>query len=492
MNARQIQTLSVSQLCTRFQSRASSAPADLQPLSQFADLLKKASSNTAQQQAEHAKQERDRLAAKKAAEETEQRRQAELRRLAEDRRKEREDRERKEQEAAARKQKALPKTTNLWALRQERKRLGLDPDGKDDHLIGSAAAPEAKPKSYKELLSKANSTAKSSASAKGKAKEKEPAVLSRAEKAQRKQAALFNDDEPSSGAFALAQSSRKPASSSSRDSPAASAVPAALKRTGSADSAHSSRNGSPASASNGSKASVAGSSKLASRSNGSGSKGAAAPAPSASGSARSRLAAQVTSLQQPQKLNVVKRDTRTIEEIERDMKMRKANANGGGAPSSAKTTDSSARRPLAGPSAALNGSTRTKSDSGRSGRGESGSTSARRPRSPSPSSDSDDYSSDDDRPRKRSKGKGGNSSGLRGDQRNAIWKLMGRNREQDLAREQAWSGSDDSDMEATGEDVLQEERLAARAAAREEAAELARERKRVEEKAKRKLGQGGK
>lgn len=142
MNARQIQTLSVSQLCTRFQSRASSAPADLQPLSQFADLLKKASSNTAQQQAEHAKQERDRLAAKKAAEETEQRRQAELRRLAEDRRKEREDRERKEQEAAARKQKALPKTTNLWALRQERKRLGLDPDGKDDHLIGSAAAPE--------------------------------------------------------------------------------------------------------------------------------------------------------------------------------------------------------------------------------------------------------------------------------------------------------------------------------------------------------------
>lgn len=107
---------------------------------QFADLLKRASSNTAQQQAEHAKQEKERQAAKKAAEEAEQRRQAELRRLADERRKEREERERKEKEQEARKARALPKTTNLWALKKERQRLGLDPDGKDDHLLDGASS----------------------------------------------------------------------------------------------------------------------------------------------------------------------------------------------------------------------------------------------------------------------------------------------------------------------------------------------------------------
>lgn len=459
----------------------------------FTDLLKRASSNTAQQQAELAKQEKERQIAKKAAEEAEQRRQAELRRLADERRKEREERERKEKEQEARKARPLPKTTNLWALKKERQRLGLDPDGKDDHLIEGATL-DQKPKSYKELLSKANSTAKASSSSlngKGKGKEKEPVVLSRAEKAQRKQNALFNDDEPSSGAFALAKAKkRSDASSSSRPSPPT--IPA-LKRTASTDSARSSRTGSPA----GSSSSKPGSSRAASNSTAnaaSNNKGSTSAV--AYGSAKDRIAAQIAALKSPQKLNVVKRDTRTIEEIERDMRARKAKQNGTSALSSTTSASGPAigSRPLATGKPARSSTVTTQNSLAK---GAATDRNGRRPRSPAYSDDSDpeDYSSSSssaDRPaRKRARRheqRRGNSSGLREDQRSAIWKLMGRDWNRDMAREQEFD-SDDSNMEATGEDVLREERQAARLAAREDAAEQARERKRAEEKAKRKLAQ---
>lgn len=86
--------------------------------------------------------------AKKAAEEAEAKRQAEARRLADERRKEREERERREREAEERKKaaaRALPKTNNLYELKLERKKRGLDPDGKDDHLIPGLGGSKARP-----------------------------------------------------------------------------------------------------------------------------------------------------------------------------------------------------------------------------------------------------------------------------------------------------------------------------------------------------------
>lgn len=282
-------------------------------------------------------------------------------------------------------------------------------------------------------------------------------MLSRAERAQRKQAALFNDDgEPSSGAFALASSKRSTSAGSSRGSPAASAPSSTLRRAGSNESNQNGRMSSPASG-----ASVRPStSKSSARPNGSSktksTASSAAAAAAASGSARNRLTAQINSFQAPQRLNVVKRDTRTIEEIERDMKLRRAKANG--------THSGGAGGKEGAPSnkAALTTTSRVKAEpeAERDGRPAKDRVPQRRPRSPSESpEDSDDYtSSEDERPRKRSRPRA-HSSGLREDQRSAIWKLMGRDRNRDLERERAL-GSDDSDMEATGEDVLREERQA--------------------------------
>lgn len=49
---------------------------------------------------------------------------------------EREERDRKFQEEEARRKAALPATKNLYALKQERIKRGLNPDGSDDHLLG--------------------------------------------------------------------------------------------------------------------------------------------------------------------------------------------------------------------------------------------------------------------------------------------------------------------------------------------------------------------
>ena len=288
-------------------------------------------------------------------------------------------------------------------------------------------------------------------------------MLSRAEKAQRKQNALFNDDEPSSGAFALAKAKRRSDAGSSSSRPSPPTIPA-LKRTASTDSARSSRTGSPA----GSSSSRAGPSKAAS--------GAAASTTShnkastsavAYGSAKDRIAAQIAALKSPQKLNVVKRDTRTIEEIERDMRARKAKENGTSALSSTSSASGPAigSRPLATGNPARSS---TAASQNSLGKGSATAQNGRRPRSPAYSDDSD---SEDDssssssaarrpaRKRARQHERGRNSSGLKEEQRSAIWKLMGRDRNQDIAREQDFD-SDDSDMEATGEDVLREEQLA--------------------------------
>lgn len=290
-------------------------------------------------------------------------------------------------------------------------------------------------------------------------------MLSRAEKAQRKQNALFNDDEPSSGAFALAKAKKRSNAGSSSSRPSPPMLPA-LKRTASTDSARSSRTGSPV----GSSSSKPGSSRAASNSTANAaSHNKASTSAVAYGSAKDRIAAQIAALKSPQKLNVVKRDTRTIEEIERDMRARKAKQNGTSVPSSTSSGPAIGSRPLATGNPARSS---TAASQNSLGKGSATDRNGRRPRSPAYSDDSaseEDYSSSSssaaaDRPaRKRARHRhergGGNSSGLKEEQRSAIWKLMGRDRNQDLAREQEFD-SDDSDMEATGEDVLREERLA--------------------------------
>ncbi|GAA5823158.1 hypothetical protein JCM3770_005564 [Rhodotorula araucariae] len=426
----------------------------------FNELLERAKANTARAQAEHARLEQERAAAKKAAEAAEARKQAEARRILEERRREREERERKDREAAERKKaqaQQLPKTTNLWALKQERKKRGLDPDGKEDHLIPGISA-----SSKASSSSKAGSSGRSNGSAsKGKAKE-ESGGLTREERARRKQAALFLDDEPSTGSFALART-QQVRSGSARPSPSAQDSPRASPALAKPSSARTSAAGGGALILK----PKAGTKPFSSLSRSSASTSAAAP-PSA-GSARDRLKASLAKTG-PLKLNTVKRDTRTIEEIERDMRARK----GGGvaAPDANGKGKESARS--AGAARPQNGAASS-----------SGSKPARRrPSSPSESdSDSDD---DDERYRKRRRAAGGSSSGLNEKQRSAIWELMGRNRERDVQRD--YASDDSSDMEATGTDVLAEERRAARLAAKEDAEEQERLRLHAERKKARKAG----
>lgn len=80
----------------------------------------------------------------------------------------------------------------------------------------------------------------------------------------------------------------------------------------------------------------------------------------------------------------------------------------------------------------------------------------RRPSSDSDSSDSEDDSEDDRRRRKRRKEK---DAGLSSAARNEIWRIMGRNRDADVARGMDVN-SDDSDMEVSGAQLLAEERKA--------------------------------
>lgn len=323
-----------------------------------------------------------------------------------------------------------------------------------------------------------NSTS-STGAAKDKGKAKEQAVVSRREdKARKRQDALFRDDEPSSGSFALAKLQQKTAS---KDEPPSRPTASTASRPTASSSASSVAKPKP----------VAGKPVAAlSRS----------PSTSAvGGSVRDRLKAGFSDA--PQKLNVIKRDNRTIEEIERDMKLRKAkeaaSKNGGSALSTSI-------------SAAPAKSSKSASRSPAPARPPSNPKSARRARPATPSDEDDDdsdMSSSSTEHRKRKRSRYEKERGLNNAQRDAIWSLMGRNRSADVARERAFGSDDDSDMEATGADVLLEERRAyviavfrlpssrsrifrersARLAAKEDAEEQERLRRHAEEKKKRKI-----
>lgn len=320
-------------------------------------------------------------------------------------------------------------------------------------------------------MSKVSSSGKSNGSS-SKGKEKEaPAGLTREERARRKQAALFRDDEPSSGSFALAKAQQR-ASSASRPSPGASDSPRASPALSKAST--SSRTGSPAagaSSSTTTKSKPASRPSSLSRSSGPSSSAAAAPAAASTGgasSARSRLANLARAA--PQKLNTVKRDTRTIEEIERDMRAKKGSGGGGSSGGGLAATGSSAGGSKAGRAGAgADGAGSAAAPKPRNGAAASSTTSYKpsRQRSASVSSSSSSYDSDsaDDRRRRAKKKRrtgGRNASDLNEVQRATIWEIMGRkkeDRERALARDYD-SDEGSSDMEATGSAVLEEERRA--------------------------------
>ena len=104
----------------------------------FASLLAESASKTAANQANLIKQEKERQAAKRALDLENQRKAEEAKKLAEERRKEREAREKKLEQERQKKKDAIPKTNNLYQLKQERIKRGLNPDGSEDHLAGQA------------------------------------------------------------------------------------------------------------------------------------------------------------------------------------------------------------------------------------------------------------------------------------------------------------------------------------------------------------------
>lgn len=304
--------------------------------------------------------------------------------------------------------------------------------------------------SYTDLLknagkSKSSSSSSSKSKGKGKAKEEtEPVGLTRQEKAARRRDALFRegDDEPSSGAFALAKSMKASMGQQTSTSKSASPRP-------STSSSNTPRPGSPASALSKKRhldvpSNLKSSSLSRTSSNSSMASNASASAPA--GSARDRLKAGFKA-NDLQKLYTVKRDTRTIEEIERDIRAKKA-LTSSSTPATSKPTKPSGTRP-----SGLSASSSSKPSAQR-----------RRSRSPSTSSDSSTETSDTSSSarrhqhrKKRSKKQG--KGDLNEQQRSAIWQLMGKNRDQYVARDMD-SDDDSSDMEATGAAVLEEERRA--------------------------------
>ncbi|GAA5938525.1 uncharacterized protein JCM15063_005346 [Sporobolomyces koalae] len=439
-------------------------------MSSFAALLAASTSKNAANQAALVKQEKEQQAQQRKIDLENHRKAEEAKRAAEERRKEREAREAREAEQVRLRKQALPKTNNLYQLKQERIKRGLNPDGSEDHLAGPPAPPKAVQKqSYTELLKGATksraSPSASSAKGKGKAKEAEPVGLTREEKAARKRDALFRDDEPSSGAFALAKSMKAQHQPSS-PKPLSNAI-ASTSKLGSSAAVPKS----PASAlAKKRHLDVPSNPKsTASSRSSSASSVTSNPSNSQGGSARDRLKADFkpNSLQ---KLYTVKRDTRTIEEIERDLKAKK---NG--------TNLAPANPPAPKPSS------KSKPSPG----GSKLATSINRRRSRSPSSDSDSETSDSsiDRRRRDKKRVRKSKGDLNDMQRDAIWQILGKKRSQYTQRD--WdSDEDSSDMEASGAVVLAEERRAARLASKEDAEEQERLRVAAEKKKQAKASKG--
>lgn len=301
-----------------------------------------------------------------------------------------------------------------------------------------------------------NSNSSTKGNSKSVPKEKDT-YLSREDKAARQRKAMFkDDDDDTSGSMALARAQKANGSGfSGRDRGSSSPRPSGSPRP-SSHGGPSKPNG----ASSHPKSSLGRSSSSATKST---SKGKA----STVNSAKDRLKAGFD----PStliRLNTDKRDTRTIEEIEADMRRKRAGGldskpltgkEKGRAESSrpsgsglSYTATASKRKPDQDESRSRDSSKRPKVD-----QRPSSSHSTHRRRDSTSTSESEDYDSDESSDRGRRGGRGGRGGyGLDGSTRDEIWKLMGRNREQDVMRDQ----DSDDDMEASGADVLREEQRA--------------------------------
>ena len=180
------------------------------------------------------------------------------------------------------------------------------------------------------------------------------------------------------------------------------------------------------------------------------------------------------------RLNAEKRDTRTIEEIEADMRRKRlgdspaagsaparpngpSRTNSSNGKSVAGTSTASAVRP--GSSTALSAAApkrkpdldeRSAPKRPKLEQRHSSSSALPKARRRQPSStEESDSGSDDSRDGRR--GRRGGDYGLQESMRSEIWQLMGRDRNKDVMRD---LDSDDEDMEATGADVLREEQRA--------------------------------
>lgn len=100
-------------------------------------MLAMAAAKTKRDQAALAEKERLRQLKDKADAIAEAKRLAVEKEAMEGRKREREKRERERLEEEKRKEREMPKTRNLYGLKQERIRRGLDPDGKEDHLMAT-------------------------------------------------------------------------------------------------------------------------------------------------------------------------------------------------------------------------------------------------------------------------------------------------------------------------------------------------------------------
>ncbi|SCV67491.1 BQ2448_5102 [Microbotryum intermedium] len=485
--------------------------------SSFKALLAQATRDTTKSQLELSNSLKQRQLAQQEAErislQNERQRQIEI----EQRRQERMDRERKEQEDKS--LRPLPRTRNLTELKVERRKRGLDEHGKDDWMLnkGERGQHQGKPstshdpptlqakvpgQSLKQLMAAASKIPPSAMRTNPKASTStSKSVLTNEQKLAKKRDALFSEDEDQgleTGSVALARQRglheptpklRERSSISPIRSAPSTLTLMRAKTT---------------------------SQIIRAQSNGSASSGKRSPRPStnmtsslSSHYARTIMRKGGQSVpgfdpSQFVKLNTEKRDTRTIEEIERDMKLRKAGKSTtlvegrddkgkstGGSGSGKKadsvqgTTMGSKRKIVEGSltkKPRVSTSTSTSHQNGR-----------RRSERSSSETDSGSSSSTDDRHRHRSKPstcKPHKKSGLDDSVRSEIWRLMGRDRSKDLAQPLDLSDSEEEGMEVDGEELEREERRAERISRLEEREEEERERRRKEDKERKRRKKG--
>ncbi|KAK4058301.1 hypothetical protein OIO90_000458 [Microbotryomycetes sp. JL221] len=348
----------------------------------------------------------------------------------------------------------LPQTTNLYQLKQERIKRGLDPNGTQDHLLSTSTA--SQPQSYKDLLKKAAQNSRSvdvssskTSSTKPKPSSNDVKFMTREEKSAKRKQALFddrNDNHDTIGSMTLAKHSPLYNNNDNRTT-----LTKPIEKDTASNSITIKRSiKSPKKTTTSNASSSSSSSKNIHRVTG-------------STTAKDRLKANFDPTKFI-KLNTDKRDLRTIEEIESDMRNKK-NLNS----QSIRHSNVDQRKPTEKIDS-------SQSSTLKSSRSKSSTTSNKRPRSNKYDSTDEDDSDDSDHERynqrqvKTSSSSKRSKSGLDLNMRDEIWRLMGRNRSKDIEREFEFSDQEDDDlgMEATSQQVFEEEKKSIKFAKKED------------------------